>query len=163
VVDGDTLGVSGPFGEVRVRLIGVNAPESGECFSEESTDALAELVATSDLDGVEIVIDVNADAPGDDGVDLNGAWVSFTNAGAEMVDLDGCEVADESASHRYTFDDFRLGPGAEVTLSSGCGRDDDATRHWCVSGSAVWNNSGDTVFLRDRNGNTVSLSDGDAG
>jgi endonuclease YncB( thermonuclease family) len=241
VIDGDTLDVSGPLGELRVRLIGVNAPESGECFSEEATDALAELVAakdlvlvadrsdvdqfgralryvetvdgvdvgaelvgagfaiarryppddaraglyadlqsdaqragrglwaqdacgTSDLDGVEIVIDVNADAPGDDGMNLNGEWVSFTNAGAETIDLDGWEVADESASHRYTFDDLRLGPGAEVTLFSGCGRDDEATRHWCVSGSAVWNNSGDTVFLRDRNGNIVaSLSYGDSG
>ena len=241
VVDGDTLDVSGPRGEVRVRLIGVNAPESGECFSEESTDALAELVdgkdlvlvddrsdvdqfgrmlryvetvdgvdvgaelvgagfaiarryppddaraglyadlqrgaqrdarglwaavacGASDLEGVEIVIDVNADAPGDDGVNLNGEWVSFTNAGTEMIDFDGWEVADESASHRYTFDGVRLGPGAVVTLFSGCGRDDDATRHWCASGSAVWNNSGDTVFLRDRTGNIVaSRSYGDSG
>jgi micrococcal nuclease len=241
IVDGDTLYVSGPPGELHVRLIGVNTPESGECFSEEATDALAELVngndlvlvvdrsdvdqfgrslryvetadgvdvgaelvangfaiarryppddaradryaelqraaeragrglwasdacGTSDVDGVEIVIDVNADAPGDDGVNLNGEWVRFTNAGAEAVDLDGWEVADESASHRHTFSDLRLDPGADATLFSGCGPDDETARYWCVSGSAVWNNSGDTVFLRDRNGNIVaSLSYGDSG
>ncbi len=112
---------------------------------------------------MEIVIDVNADAPGDDGENLNGEWVEFTNAGAEAIDLDGWEVADESSSNRYTFSDLRLEPGAEVTLFSGCGPDDDTSRYWCVSGSAVWNNSGDTVFLRDRNGNIVaSLSYGDS-
>ena len=241
IVDGDTLYVSGPAGEVEVRIIGINTPESGECFSEEATDALAELVdgndlvlvadrsdvdqfgralryvetvdgvdvgaelvadgfaiarryppddaradryaelqrdaqqagrglwapdacGASDLDGVDIVIDVNADAPGDDGVNLNGEWVRFTNAGAEAIDLDGWEVADESASHRYTFTDLRLEPGADVTLFSGCGPDDETARYWCVSGSAVWNNSGDTVFLRDRSGNIVaSLSYGDSG
>jgi micrococcal nuclease len=239
IVDGDTLYVSGSLGELEVRIIGVNTPESGECFSDEATDALARLVdgndlvlvadrsdvdqfgralryietdgvdvgaelvaggfaiarryppddaradryavlqraaqeagrglwapdacGASDLDGVEIVIDVNADAPGDDNVNLNGEWVTFTNAGAAAIDLDGWEVADESASHRYTFTDLRLEPGAQVTVYSGCGRDEQVARFWCVSGSAVWNNSGDTVFLRDRNGNIVaSLSYGNS-
>jgi micrococcal nuclease len=234
IVDGDTLYVSGPLGELEVRLIGVNTPEAGECFSEEATDALAELVTgnglvlvvdrsdvdqfgralryaettdgvdvgaelvaggfaiarryppddaradvyaelqrtarregrglwapdacgASDIDGIEVVIEVNADAPGDDGLNLNGEWVRFTNAGAGVVDLDGWEVADESASHRYTFTDLRLAPGAEVTLFSGCGSDDETARYWCVSGSAVWNNSGDTVFLRNDDGNIVAL------
>jgi micrococcal nuclease len=241
IVDGDTLYVSGPLGELEVRIIGVNTPESGECFSEEATDALAELVTGNDLvlvvdrsdvdtfgralryvetadgvdvgaelvadgfaiarryppddaradvyaelqetaqqegrglwaadacgpsdrEGVEIVIDVNADAPGDDGANLNGEWVRFTNAGAEAIDLDGWEVADESASHRYTFTDLELAPGAAVILFSGCGPDDEAARYWCSSGSAVWNNSGDTVFLRDPNGNiVVSLSYSESG
>jgi micrococcal nuclease len=235
VVDGDTLVVTGPGGEVTVRIVGINTPEVGECFYGEATDALAALVndrdlvlvadrsdvdqfgralryvetadgvdvgaelvaggfaiarryppdearadryaglqrdaqaagrglwapdacGTSDLDGVEIVVDVEADAPGDDSVNLNGEWVRFTNAGSEPVDLDGWEVADESASHRYTFDDLELDPGASVTLFSGCGADDDTNRYWCVTGSAVWNNDGDTVLLRDRQGNIVASS-----
>jgi micrococcal nuclease len=240
VVDGDTLDVSGPRGEFTVRIIGINTPESGECFSDEATDALAGLVAgeelvlvadrsdvdqfdrslryvettagvdvgaelvaggfaiarryrpdvaradvyaalqrdaqraqrglwapdacgTSDLEGVEISIDINADAPGDDSVNLNGEWVRFTNSGVDAVDLDGWEVADESASHRYRFSDLRLDPGASVTLFTGCGPDDGSARYWCVSGSAVWNNSGDTVFLRDDLGNiVVSLAYGDS-
>jgi hypothetical protein len=240
VVDGDTLEVAGPRGEFTVRIIGINTPESGECFSEEATAALAGLVAgqelvlvtdRSDLDqfdrslryvetvagvdvgaelvasgyaiarryppdvaraddyaalqrdaereqrglwapdacgegdlgGVEIAIDINADAPGDDGQNLNGEWVRFTNTGAETVDLDGWEVADESASHRYRFSDLRLDPGVGVTLFTGCGSDAATTRYWCASGSAVWNNSGDTVFLRDDLGNiVVSQSYGDS-
>ena len=232
VVDGDTLYVTGPFGELEVRIIGINTPELGECFSNEATEALeglvdgvelvlvvdrsdvdqfdralryvetvdgvdvgAELVVggfaiarryppddaradryarlqqeaqadrrglwaadacgDSDLDGAEIGVEVNADAPGDDGENPNGEWVRFTNNGAEAVDLDGWEVADESASHRYTFSDLELDPGETVTLFTGCGDDTDTERFWCVSGSAVWNNSGDTVFLRDGNGNIV--------
>ena len=49
IVDGDTLYVAGPAGELEVRIIGVNTPESGECFSEEATDALAGLVDGNDL------------------------------------------------------------------------------------------------------------------
>jgi endonuclease YncB( thermonuclease family) len=240
VVDGDTLDIVGPRGEFTVRIIGINTPESGECFSDEATAALAGLVAgqelvlvpdrsdldqyerslryvetvagvdvgaelvaggyaiarryppdvaradvyaalqrdaqrelrglwapdacgTSDLGGVEIAIDINADAPGDDSLNLNGEWVRFTNSGVDAVDLDGWEVADESASHRYRFSDLRLDPGAAVTLFTGCGPDDESARYWCVSGSAVWNNSGDTVFLRDPLGNiVVSLAYGDS-
>jgi endonuclease YncB( thermonuclease family) len=241
VVDGDTLDVAGPRGEFTVRIIGINTPESGECFSDEATSALAGLVAgeelvlvadrsdvdqfdrslryvetaagvdvgaelvaggfaiarryppdvarsdayadlqrdaqraqrglwapdacgtSDDLGGVDIVVDINADAPGDDSVNLNGEWVRFTNRGADAVDLDGWEVADESASHRYRFSDLRLEPGAGVTLFTGCGPDDGSARYWCVSGSAVWNNSGDTVFLRDDLGNiVVSLAYGDS-
>ncbi len=240
VVDGDTLDLSSPRGDVTVRIIGINAPESGECFSEDATDALAALVAghelvlvadrsdldqferslryvqtvdgvdvgaelvaggfaiarryppdetradiyadlqrdaqraqrglwapnacgASNLDGVDIDVEINADAPGDDSVNLNGEWVRFTNSGVDAVDLDGWEVADESASHRHRFSDLRLGAGESVTLFSGCGRDDAFARYWCVSGSAVWNNSGDTVFLRDDQGNiVVSLAYGDS-
>lgn len=240
MVDGDTLEVSGPDGDVTVRLIGINTPESDECFGAEATEALAALVGAeelvlvedrSDVDqfgralryvetaggvdvgaelvergfaiarryppdearaetygelqrdaqreqrglwapdacgngdggGAEIDIEVNADAPGDDSVNLEGEWVRFANVGTEPVDLDGWEVADESASNRYRFSDLVLEPGDGVTLFSGCGPDDDTSRFWCVSGSAVWNNSGDTVFLRDPQGNiVVSMSYGDS-
>jgi endonuclease YncB( thermonuclease family) len=240
VVDGDTVEVSGPDGDMTVRLIGINTPESGECFGEEASEALARLVSgaelvlvedRSDVDrfgralryvetangvdvgaelvaggfaiarryppddaradvyadrqreaqreqrglwapdacgigdggGAQIEVEVNADAPGDDGRNLNGEWARFTNIDADPVDLDGWEVADESASNRYRFSDLVLQPGAGVTVFSGCGPDDDTSRFWCVSGSAVWNNSGDTVFLRDPQGNiVVSLSYGDS-
>ena len=45
VVDGDTLDVVIAGESHRVRLLGVNAPESGECFAAEAHRHLADLVA----------------------------------------------------------------------------------------------------------------------
>jgi endonuclease YncB( thermonuclease family) len=104
-----------------------------------------------------IAIDVHADAAGDDNVNLNDEWVRFTNTSPEPLDLTGWVVADESASHRYAFDHLVVRPGASVTLYSGCGPDGTDSRYWCNEDSAVWNNSGDTVFLRDPTGNNVAV------
>jgi micrococcal nuclease len=50
VVDGDTLRVRLPGGEVEaVRLIGVNAPERGECLSQDAAAALRDLVGGGEL------------------------------------------------------------------------------------------------------------------
>ena len=81
----------------------------------------------------------------------------FTNASTEPIDLAGWTVADESASNRYEFGDVVLDPGAAVTLRTGCGTDTETEVYWCNTGSAVWNNDGDTVFLRDIAGNVVAF------
>jgi len=239
VVDGDTLHVVGPDGELKVRVLGINTPESGECFSDEAADALASLVADTDLvliadrsdidqydralryvetvegidvgaalvangyaisrryepdvardalysdlqagaqrdqvglwapdacgnpvvEGAVIEVEVNADAPGDDSENLNGEWVRFTSVADKPIDLEDWVVADESASHRYSFDGFVLEPGRSVVLYTGCGDEgpaDDGAEElfWCDGKGAVWNNAGDTVFLRDPNGNLVAV------
>jgi hypothetical protein len=48
-----------------------------------------------------------------------------------------------------------LEPGATVRVFTGCGSDSAASLYWCNTGSAVWNNSGDTAFLLDPAGNVV--------
>ncbi len=106
--------------------------------------------------GTDIAIEVEPDPPGDDTLNLNGEWVRFTNRGSTTLDLTGWEVADESASNRYRFGALTVAPGAAVTLFSGCGTDTDTERFWCSERSAIWNNAGDTVLLRDRNGSTVA-------
>lgn len=234
VVDGDTIDVDLRGTDERVRIIGINAPETGECLAAAAADWLRERIegrevtltadrsdrdgfgrllryveldgddvgvqlveaglaiareyppdtARSDrldaaqdrarraeaglwaeatcgppADGVgDVVIrDVRFDATGDDTTNLNDEWVRIRNDGATPVDLSGWIVKDESASHRYEFPDgFTLAPGASVTVRSGCGTDTDADLHWCVTGSAVWNNDGDTAFLLDPSGNVVS-------
>jgi endonuclease YncB( thermonuclease family) len=233
VIDGDTLRAIGPDGEQTVRMIGINAPEQGECFYDEATAALqfsvgdrdlrlvsdvsdvdqygrklryvelvdgidvgAELVKSgyarshhydpdvsrNDLydelqaeaeqagaglwapdacgapvaSGVSIAVNGQYNAPGDDNFNLNEEWVRFTNTGSAPVDVSGWEVADESSSHRYTFEELTLAPGSSVTLYTGCGTDGPSQRYWCNKDSAVWNNSGDTVFLKDASGNTVA-------
>jgi hypothetical protein len=46
-------------------------------------------------------------------------------------------------------------PGATVQVFSGCGQNSAAGLYWCNSGSAIWNNTGDTAFLLDPSGNIV--------
>lgn len=103
-----------------------------------------------------IHIEIHPDAAGDDSTNLNDEWVRFTNRAGGPLDLNGWMVRDESSSHRYRFADLVLAVGAAVTLRSGCGVDTPSERYWCVSGSAVWNNGGDTVFLQDPAGNVVA-------
>jgi len=229
VIDGDTIAVTVRGVEERVRLIGINTPETGECYADEATRRLEDLVGGRDVllstdvndrdqygrllryiwiddgfvnatmveeglalarryepdtafadllevaqgrakgDGrglwaadacgtastADVVIsDVRYDAPGNDGENLNGEWVEIENRGSGPVDLTGWMLKDESASHRYTFPDgFTLGRGATVTVYTGCGDDTADEVYWCETGSAVWNNSGDTAFLSDPSGN----------
>ena len=232
VIDGDTLEVRVGGATERVRLIGINTPESGECFADEATEALADLVAgrevrlvrdtsgrdqydrllayvevdgehvnaalvrggyaiarayppdtaradalaaaqrqaeqdaagmwaadgcASDVDARGIALSVRADAPGDDGANLNGEWLDIANTGRGPLDLSGWSVKDESASHRYTFaDDTTVAPGSSLRLFTGCGQDSATERYWCMTDSAVWNNDGDTAFLLDAEGHTVT-------
>lgn len=231
VVDGDTFDVTiDGVEEETVRLIGIDAPENGECMSQEATAALEELVRP----GVRLVPDVNdrdqygrllryveagdvfvneelvrrglalareyppdtarqtvlseaqdeakdasrgvwnpaacgpaatgdvevsainANAPGNDNENLNGEWIELTNRSAADLDLTGWVVRDESASHRFSFPEgYVLDAGATVRLHTGCGEPTDSSLYWCMQGSAVWNNDGDTVFLLDANGNIV--------
>ena len=46
VIDGDTIVV----GEKHIRLLGINAPEKGECFYKESKDRLSDLVLNKRVD-----------------------------------------------------------------------------------------------------------------
>jgi hypothetical protein len=63
-------------------------------------------------------------------------------------------VSDE-ADHVYSFPSgFTLEPGDSVTLYTGSGTDTDDELYWGENG-AVWNNGGDTVTLKDENGDTV--------
>lgn len=232
VVDGDTLEVRLENGRVdRLRLIGINAPEDGECLSTEATNRLRELLSTgrvrllrdvSDRDqygrllryvlvdgesvgeslvaeglalsrayppdtsqqvaldaaqaaamsqgrglwapdacgpateAAVVVGEVRSDPPGDESQHPNDEWVEILNHGTVVVDLTGWGVKDESASHRFEFPDgFRLGPGETVRIHTGCGAASATHLYWCVSGSAVWNNDGDTAFLTDPQGNVV--------
>lgn len=233
VVDGDTIDVRFGNGSVeRVRLIGTNSPEGGECYAEEAMAGLTALVLgedvllepdTSDRDQFgrllryvwttddrlvnEITVEegwaiareyppdtaradqletaqlhameedvglwapdacgasnpadvqithIEYDAPGDDNFNLNGEWAEVTNADDVPVDLTSWTLKDESASHRYVFPNgFILQPEETVRVFTGCGQDTLRQLYWCNSGSAVWNNSGDTGFLVNPEGNIV--------
>jgi micrococcal nuclease len=235
ITDGDTIKVSIGGVVEPLRLIGINAPEGGECMAAEATARLTALVGgksvrlesdVSDRDiydrllryvyidsvfvnetlvreglaiarryepdtakavvleaaqtqseadqvgmwapdacGVASTADIRVgtiryDADGNDNENLNDEWIEIVNAGTGTVDMTGWGVKDESASHRYNFPNgFTLAGGGTVRLHTGCGTDTASYLHWCNTGSAVWNNSGDTVFILDPSGNIVdSLS-----
>jgi len=178
VTDGDTVVVTVGGIEEKVRLIGINTPESGECLASEATNALEELVGgrrvvlgvdTNDRDqygrllryiwtddgfvngtmvedgwaiarryepdtaladlldlaqsraksegrgmwamdacgrraeGDIAITSINYDAPGNDGENLNGEWITLENIGSASSDLTDWVVKDESSSHRYPF------------------------------------------------------------
>jgi micrococcal nuclease len=232
ITDGDTVEVRLAGGEQdTVRLIGVNTPEGGECWSDEATLVLETLIPVDSEIGMtqdvtdrdqfdrllryfwvgsmsvneELVrrgaaisrryppdtamamrlgeaqaaaqsgalglwavdacgpaadadlriVDLVADAEGDDNQNLNGELIKVRNMGDNLVDLTGWGIKDESASHRFAFPiGFSLAPGEVATIFSGCGEDFGTDLYWCSEGSAIWNNDGDTAFLTDPAGNT---------
>jgi len=62
VIDGDTLDVTSAVeGQRRIDLIGINAPEPGECMSDQATNALRFLAADHELKLVPDKTDADAD------------------------------------------------------------------------------------------------------
>ncbi|MEF8868444.1 MAG: lamin tail domain-containing protein [Haloarculaceae archaeon] len=105
-------------------------------------------------DGRLRVVEVHADAPGNDNENLGGEYVVLENAGETPLELAGWTVSDE-AGHRYTFGGVVLDPGGRVTLYTGSGTDTATAVYWGRS-SAVWNNGGDVVTVRDADGDVVA-------
>jgi micrococcal nuclease len=105
-------------------------------------------------DGDLVVSNIHEDATGNDHENLNDEYIEFKNTGDQRLDLTGWTVRDD-AEHTYNFPDgFALDPGAVVTLRTGSGSDSSTELYW-GSGSAVWNNGGDTIIVTEENGNVV--------
>lgn len=100
------------------------------------------------------IAEIHADASGSDHENLNGEYITFENTGQEAIDMGGWTVEDE-ANHAYTVPDgFTLAAGDQVTLYTGSGDDTQSSLYW-GSESAVWNNDGDTIYVRDDSGTVV--------
>jgi len=127
-------------------LWGCRDPDSGDSAGDGGA------VATDAATGLALV-EINADAPGNDNENLNEEFLVFRNDGAATLDLGGWTVGD-AADHVYAFPDgFALEPNATVTLRTGRGEDTVDTLYWGRDG-AVWNNGGDTVSVA-RDGEVV--------
>lgn len=102
------------------------------------------------------IVNINADAPGNDNENKNGEWVEIKNQGENSVNMTNWTLKDE-ANHIYTFVDFTLALDKSVFIYSGCDIDTQEKLYWqCPEGEyAIWNNTGDTAFLRDASGNLV--------
>ncbi|NEU56899.1 lamin tail domain-containing protein [Halorussus sp. MSC15.2] len=108
---------------------------------------------TTSASGSLTVATVHADARGDEDANLNDEYVVLRNAGDRTLDLSGWTVADE-AGHTYAFPDgTTLAAGETLTLRTGSGR--DGGDYYWNAGRPVWNNAGDTVFVRTDEGRLV--------
>ena len=128
------------------------AQEQGTGLWECATEAPPTGTDTSTATG-GFAIDVHPDAEGNDNENLNDEYVTLTNRGDAPVSLSGWTVTDE-AGKTYEFGDVTLEAGASVTLHSGRGDDTASDVYWGRD-SAVWNNGGDTVTVRDSDGAVV--------
>ncbi len=100
------------------------------------------------------IVRIVYDAPGPDEDNPNGEWVEIANEGSEDVNLQGFTLKDE-ANHIYTFPAVTLRAGATLQLHSGRGTDSKEHLYWGLVGDSVWNNDGDTAYLRDAQGRLV--------
>ena len=116
-----------------------------------ATDATADAAASA---SPLTVVEIRADAPGNDHEHLDEEAVVFGNAGDAPLDVGGWTVRD-AAGHVYRVPaDVTIAPDGRLTLVTGSGADDGDTLYWGRD-TAVWNNGGDTVVVRDDDGATV--------
>ncbi len=97
-------------------------------------------------------------AEGNDNYNLNDEYVTFRNSCSLSIDMTGFTIKDE-ATHIDAFPEFELSSQGSVTLHTGSGTNTHTDFYWGrsggQSGAAVWNNNGDTLYMRDKEGNLV--------
>jgi len=134
-------------GAWRCQAVATTTPHPTETPTETDTETPA-------ASGTLSIAEIHADAPGNDHENLNEEYLVFENTGSDALDLTGWTVEDE-ADHTYAFPSgFVLDSGATVTLHTGSGADTATDLYW-ESGSAIWNNGGDTVLVSDDSGDLV--------
>ncbi len=107
----------------------------------------------SEIDKIEISI--NYDAEGNDNNNLNGEYVLLKNYSNSKYNMDGWTVKD-SATNIYRFGKYILYPGVCIYLYTGSGTDEGNKFYW-QSDTPVWNNSHDTLYLRDKAGQLIGI------
>ena len=88
-----------------------------------------------------------------EGDDVLGEYVRLENGGGTAQTLTNWTLSDASG-HTYTFPTFSLTNGAAVQVWTKSGQDTSSDLFW-GSGSAIWNNTGDTAYLRDSQGDLI--------
>jgi len=90
-----------------------------------------------------------------DNENLNDEYIVFKNSCDFSIDLTGWTIKDRSANF-FTFPEFGLESEKEVVLKSGSGKNTKKELYW-NSKRAIWDNKGDTLYLRDREGNLILI------
>ncbi len=127
-----------------------NLFENAEKSAMESESGLWSFVSDDNCSVCLVLEEFNWNADGNDCKNPNGEWVSFRNRCDFDCNITGWTVSD-SGRNEYKFEVFLLSPGSSFVLFSGEGNNTDKEIYWNRKGAcpAVWNNDGDTLFLRD--------------
>jgi hypothetical protein len=97
---------------------------------------------------------INYNAAGSDTTsNVNGEYVVIKNLASTSKCLTGWKVKD-AAGHTYTFGTFCLAGYKSVYLYTGKGTNSSTRRYWGM-GWHVWNNTGDTAYLRTSAGTSM--------
>ena len=127
------------------------AKENGGClWKSEEMDYIQ--------DQCFVITNFRFNAAGNDNYNLNDEYVTLKNTCDYYVDINGWTIKDETASHIYYFPDFIINSGNSFTLYTGIGTNTNSRLYWGrqeENYAAIWNNNGDTLFLRDNQGNLV--------
>jgi hypothetical protein len=99
-------------------------------------------------------------SPGSDtrsNTSLNAEWVRLANTRTYTINLKGWTLRDK-ASHIYTFTtNYYLGAGKHVYIHTGKGTNGypDAQHRYWGRAAYVWNNTGDTAYVRNTAGTLI--------
>lgn len=127
-----------------------------------STIAIAMLMATfavvtpAQAAGGIVFYSAYWDSPGSDSgsnTSLNAEYVKLKNTSSTTRYITGWTIRDVQ-NHVYTFPSTKIAPGRYMTLRTGKGTNTSATRYWGRTWY-IWNNSGDTAYLRTKAGTLI--------
>ncbi len=133
--------------------------EEAENIAKENEDCLWKSEEINYVqDQCVYITNFHFNAAGNDNYNLNDEYVTFGNKCSYSIDMTSWTIKDETASHLYTIPSFTFQAGSTFTLFTGTETNSNSALYWGrTSGdyAAIWNNNGDTLFLRDTNGNLV--------
>ena len=96
------------------------------------------------------------DSPGSDtgsNTSLNAEYVKIKNFSSTSRRISGWTLRDKTG-YTYKFPTFTIKPGATVTVHTGKGTASSTHRYYGYT-RYVWNNSGDTAYLKNASGTTI--------
>jgi hypothetical protein len=89
-------------------------------------------------------------APSNDHITVKQECVALKNNSSSAISLQGWRMLDLK-NHLYQFPDISVGPRKVISVHTGAGRNRNGKYYWGRK-RAVWNNTGDFVFLINPNG-----------
>jgi lamin tail-like protein len=113
------------------------------------------LVPSASATGSVQIYKIYFNSPGTDtrsNTSLNAEYVVIKNKGTSNRSLTSWTLRD-AAGHVYKFGSFTLRAGYSVTVHTGKGTNTSTHRYW-GSANYIWNNTGDTAYLKNSSGTT---------